>query len=341
MTHRVSITEVARELGLSVTTVSLVLNHKPGTRIAPATAQRVIETARKMGYTPNPTARTLRTGKSMTFGLLSDQVTVTRYASPIISGAIDAGHALGYMILIAEAANEPGDLGAAADLLVQRGVDGLVVALMAARHIDLPPLPDGLPVAIVNGVTDDPAVASVLPDEDAGGHLAASVLLEAGHRDIALIGRSPRQNDPTFSVTVSTRFAGIDRALAEAGVTPTGEYAEWQWEPDAGYHAAESLLADPERRPTALIVGNDRLALGVYTWAQSHGVAIGRDLSIVSFDDEPLAGYLRPGLTTVKIPYARMGACGVNALIDQSAQGGCQLVPMPLITRESVGTPRR
>jgi LacI family transcriptional regulator len=134
---------------------------------------------------------------------------------------------------------------------------------------------------------------------------------------------------------VGERFAGIREALAEAGVELAAEVTIRQWEPAAGHEAAGSVLETVDGL-TAIICANDRLAFGVYQALSERGVRIPDDVSVVSFDDDEIAAYLRPGLTTARIPYEEMGKRAVELVLAQEFSPQRILVPMPIVERESV-----
>jgi LacI family transcriptional regulator len=338
MTKRATLADVARRAGLSPSTVSMVLNERPGSRIPEETAQRVRSAARELDYVPNATARGLRTGRTGVIGFISDEVTLTRYASAMIRGALDAAEAHDYVLVMAECDHQRERIARAMAQLQARRIEGLLFGLMSARRVDLPPL-GATPGLIVNGTA--PGLRPILPDEYEAGRTAVAHLVRNGHRRIALIGRSTEHLEPAVSVTIGRRMAGIDDGLARAGIALADEVGARFWEPEVGY---EGTLAILERTPgiTAILAANDRIALGVYQAAQAAGLTIPADLSVMSFDDEQLATYLRPQVTTMRLPYLDMGRIGMESLIGGDAPTGANgadgevLVPMPLVERGSV-----
>ena len=332
--RRPTLADVAQRAGLSKAAVSLILNDRPGSRLSADAVARVHAAAAELDYRPNPAARSLRIGKTRTVGFLSDEVTVTRFASAMVRGALDAAEERDHTVLIAETGRDPARTGRALEAMLDRRADGVIVGLMGAKQIDVPPMSQATPVVLLNA-SSSTGEPSVLPDEDTAGYLIARQLLDAGHRQIAVVGHHlPAITDPRVSATVGARFAGIERALAEHGVVPRLVDVE-VWEPAGGYRAVHSLL-ETDRPPTGIICLNDRLAFGAYQALQEHGLDIPRDMSVVSFDDDEIAAYLRPGLTTARIPYEEMGRQAVRLLLDG---GDSCLVPMPIIERDSVASP--
>ncbi len=335
MVRRVTLAEVAKEAGYSVSTVSLVLNNHKGTRIAESTARKIRDIAEQMGYSADPRARSLRLGTSEAIGFVSDEVTITRYASAMVTGSIERAQQNDKVVLVSESGGSDEGRKHAIDALLDRRIDGLVIGLMRARLIDMPRDLGKLPAVVVNGAVA--GLVSVLPDEVEAGRTAISYLIDRGHRKIGLIGRHPSQKDPHWSLTISRRFQGIDEVMAEAGLSFVAEYEVKRWEPQDGFDGAMRILT--ENDVTAILCANDRLALGTYRAGAELGMKIPRDLSVMSFDDDQMATYMAPGLTTMRLPYEEMGRVGAEFALSPRVEGDCGrevLVKMPLIERESV-----
>lgn len=332
--RRPTLADVALRAGMSKTAVSLILNDRPGSRLSAEAAERVRAAAEELGYRPNPAAQSLRLGKTRTIGFISDQVTITRYASAMIRGVLDAAKEHGHTVLMAETGGSD-DLAWAVQEMTDRRVDGLLIGLMAARLIDVPPAPPGLPLILVNGISPENH-ASILPDERSAGEAVARHLVESGHRRIGVIGDLPGvPENLRLSATIGERFAGIADVLAAAGVTPA-RIEMPDWTPPTGYEYTHRILdANPDL--TAIIAGNDNVAFGVFQALADRGLRVAKDVSVISFDDEELAAYQRPGLTTAHLPYGQMARCGVEMLLGDREPGRL-LVPMPLVVRESVRT---
>ncbi len=338
MAKRITLNDVAALAGVSPTAVSLVLNNRPGTRLSDTARDRIKAAAAELGYRPNPAARSLRMGKSHTIGLISFDVTITRYASAILRGALDEAERLDHTVLIAEAGDTPARAVRAIDAMLDRRVEGIVMAQEAARQIDVSQrVPPELPVVMVNATSSD-GHASVLPDERIAGEQVTQVLIDAGHTKIALLGVREELRDLRRSATVGLRYDGIATALRAASVEPVAVSTGRSWEPEVGYEAMLSLLREGPSF-TGLVCLNDRLAFGAYEAARELGIGIPQDVSIVSFDDDVLASYVRPQLTTAEIPYETMGRIAVDMVLGD-AEPTHRLVPMPLRLRDSVALPR-
>lgn len=336
MAKRVTLADLARHTGLSTATVSLALNGREGSRIPESTARRVREAAQDLGYVPDATARSLRTGRTQALGFISDEVTLTRFASEMLSGVLDAAEDQSHGVMIMETRHRTEGIADAAATLVGRRVDGLLVGLMASREFDAPEVA-GLPVVVVNGVAA--GCCSVLPDEDAAGRAAVEFLVARGHRRIALIGAHPVRQPPRLSVNIGVRMAAIDAAMADAGLSFVARHDGVVWEPELGYQGAAEIV-DAQVAPTAILAANDRIAFGVYQALSERGLSVPGDVSVLSFDDEELASMVRPGLTTWRLPYREMGEAGVRLLLEQLAGGRPDdvVLRMPLVERGSVTT---
>lgn len=331
MTKRATLADVAQLAGLSKTTVSLVLNERPNSRLSAEAVERVRAAAAKLNYRPNPAARGLRMGKTRTVGFISDEVTITRYASAMITGLLEEAEAHDHTVLISESGRRADRIARALELMLDRQADGIVFGLMGAKLIDIPPMPD-LPVVVVNG-RSRVGHPCVLPDEYEAGLTAVRHLVGRGHTRIAFIGRSEALQDPALSVTIGSRFRGLDAAMAEAGLEFAHQVEGMYWEPELGYRGAAEILDSSD--VTAIVAANDRVAFGAYQAIQERGLRVAQDISVISFDDEYLASYLHPGLTTVQIPYLELGRVGMELVLGDEAPAET-LVTMPLQERESV-----
>ena len=177
---------------------------------------------------------------------------------------------------------------------------------------------------------------SVLPDEARGGRDAVRLLAEAGVRSgIALLGQSDDAEVGLFrSETVARRVHGIRAEMKRRHLSFVAEESCWNWEPDEGYRLARKLLRrdEPIR---ALLCMNDRLAFGTYQALSELGLSVPNDVAIVSFDNDELAAYLRPGLTTIALPHEDMGRQAVDLLLGDSTRRE-NLIHMPVVVRGSL-----
>lgn len=324
--------DVASRAGVSVTTVSFVLADRDDMRISEATRQKVLRAAHELDYRPNLIARSLVTKLTRTIGLVSDTIVGEGYAGDLIRGSLAAAVRLDHLLQIAETALDPTVEAKVIRHLIDHRVDGLIYASMSTRRLRLPKALAGQRTVLLNCVAGRETPA-ILPDDVQGGRTAVTTLLAAGHEEgIYLVGETPAEKLPTHS-----RRIGIDSAMADAGARLAGALP-CTWWPESAFDAVTELLASGGR-PRALICLNDRIAFGAYQALTAAGRTVPDDVSVISFDDSPLAAWLQPPLTSVAMPYLEMGRLAVETLLSEP--GGPRLirVPMPLRDRESVGRP--
>jgi LacI family transcriptional regulator len=342
-TGRITLADVARSAGVSQTAASFVLSgRRQEMRISAAVEARVLKAVKDTGYRPNIVSRSLRTGTSHTIGFVSDTVATTPFAGHLIWGANDAAREKGHLLFIGETEGDRDLEQQLLEAMHDRGVDGIVLASMYTRKITVPKtLADG-PAVLLNAVpAGRSTIPSVVPDEVDAGRTVAKVLLEAGHSSaIGLIGAAPPNRVPKDSLAAIQRLQGITEALDDAGAEVAGAVACPDWQPEIGYDATRRLLE--KTRPSALICFNDRLALGAYQALADAGLDVPGDVSVVSFDDDLMASWVRPQLTTVALPHYELGRVAINVLLDEdrqpptNGQPTIYRVPMPLSERDSV-----
>lgn len=343
--HNVGIRDVAKAAGVSVTTVSHILNNTPHTRASAETRERVRAAARDLGYGPNLLARGLRTQKSELIGLVSEEIATTPHAGRIILGAQEAArrHNLALLIVSVERGPETENHSKDIEMLLERQIEGLLYATMFHREITLPASAAGTPTVLIDAEDRAFQAPCVVPDEYGGARAAMRVLLDAGHRRIGFLN-----NDDDIPPT-RERLRGYRDALSDAGVAVDPSLIlSGASETASGYELSRILLSRPDR-PTALFCYNDRLAMGAYRAAGELGLDIPADLSVVGFDNqEIIAANLFPGLTTVALPHYEMGAWAVDTLArilsgprDESLLAGRPtMLDCPLKERESVAAPK-
>ena len=335
---RVTLADVARTAEVSSTTASLVLSGRGSElRISAPVQERVREVARSLGYRPNIVSVGLRKGSTRTLGFVSDTVATSQLAGYMIRGALRAAREHGYMLFIAETEGEHALEQSLIDLLVDRLVDGIVLASTYTRTRSVPTALAQVPAVLLNALPQQPqaVVTSVIPDELEAGRAAARHLLAAGHRRIHLIGAGPQSGDvPEGGVAAAERLAGIREVLAEAGLEPASGYLCDDWQPAQGWKAMRAVLAD-HGPGSAVVTFNDRMALGVYQAVNEAGLSVPGDVSVVSFDDHPVADWLHPGLSTFAIPHEQMGRRAVDLLL-RSVESGEPIEPAAVPVRVSM-----
>lgn len=346
---RPGIADIAERAGVSRTTVSHALNPNRRGRVAEQTRQLVENVAREMGYAPDPFARALRTQRSHTLAMISDEIATTPYAGRLILGAQEEASRLGFVLLLVTTGYDRAVETREIETLRRYHVDGVLYAATSHRVVRVPRALDGLPLCVVNAETparSRPRRWCVFPDEAQGGRIATQELLQAGHTRIGMINAT----EPLPAA--DGRLAGYEAALSEAGIRPERGLVVAADTSDAegGYAAARRLLAR-QRPPSALFCFNDRMAMGAYQAAAELGVRVPDDLSVVGFDNQEIvAGALAPKLTTVALPYYEMGASAVRALVGALADEAVQparvaparmALENQLVRRSSVAAPAK
>jgi LacI family transcriptional regulator len=343
-TRRVTLADVARIAGVSQTTASFVLSGRSRQmRISREVERRVEQAASDLQYRPNNVSVSLRTGITQTIGFISDTVATTPHAGTLIKGALEAARERGNLLLIGETEGDPELERRLIQTMHDRRADGLILASMYTRKIHVPKALRDMPAVLLNALPKRPAgISSVIPDEVQAGRDAAHALIRAGHRDgIYLIGAGPAISQvPSESVAAVERLAGIGEVLAAAATRFAGAFLCREWQPAEGYQAAQALLQ--AARPRALICFNDRLALGAYQALNDGGLKVPADVSVVSFDDDPIASWVKPQLTTLALPHYELGRRAIDVLFGDaerprtSGETRIYRMPMPLRDRDSV-----
>jgi LacI family transcriptional regulator len=345
----VTLADVAAASGVSVTTASLVLTGRARElRISAEAERRVRSTAQELGYRRNLLTSGARAGRTQTIGFVSDTVASSGWAADMVKGAVDAAYRHGFMLFVGESGGDPVVERTLVDAMQDRRADGVVFASMHTRTVTVP---DGLydaPAVLLNATPTTPmAVPSVLPDDVQAGRSAARVLVEAGHdRDIHLIGAGPGRHDvPPHGVAAAERLLGLREVFAAAGAEVAG--GSWcpKWTPEHGFEATAELLRG--HRPKALVCLNDHLAFGAYQALAEAGLSVPGDVSVIGFEDHPIASWMRPRLTTIALPHYELGAWAVRVLVDMVLRRGrgarapmVHRVPMPVREGGSVAAPR-
>lgn len=334
-----TIRDVATRSGVSVTTVSHVLNDVPGKRINPDTRERVQAAARELSYRPNRLAQGLRLQRSDTIGFVSDHIATSPHAGLTIVGAQQAASEYGSLLLLMNSGTDAELEGREIRALLDRQVDGIIYAAEYHRVVTPPALLRPTRTVLLDARTPDKRWASAVPDEFGGALVAMRELLEQGHRRIGYLS-----NVDDIPATTG-RLAGYRQALQDAGLPVESDLVVVEAsDAQGGYRAGMRVLSGPDR-PTGLFCFNDRMAMGVYHAATALGLAIPDDLSIVGFDDQQIiSAGLRPGLTTVALPHLEMGQWAVHTLMRKITADGPVPVEQvqlacPLVRRASVGAP--
>ena len=327
--HRtVTIREVAAKAGVSVATISRVLNGKGPVR--EATSRRVLETAQALRYAPHGVARSLSIRRTNTIGLLLPDLH-GEFFSEVIRGIDAEARRSGYHLLVSGFHSDQDEMSAVLGAMRGR-VDGLIVMSPDREAATLwQQLPLGLPTVLLNSIGD--AARAITIDNYGGAVAMVQHLLSLGHRTIAFI-TGPAQN-----ADASERLRGYRDAVGAAAYGEiAGDFGE-----QAGYAAAQQLLR-AAKKPSAIFAANDAMAIGALSALREAGVAVPDEIALAGFDDVPIARYLTPPLTTVNVAIAELGRRAFELverrLHDDVFEAQTEVLPAKLIIRASCGARR-
>lgn len=338
MKHRVTIVEVAKQAGVAVSTVSRVLN---GGYASPAVRAKVQEVVRELGFVPSTSARGLKLGRTGLVGFVSWN-THGAWASQLLCGIEDelVGRAVS-VVLGSIGLRGTYDASAVRAWIGEHRVDGLVLARAPVEHT---PIIDelrtaGLPAVMIASDVDFGYGVRLTVENRIAGQMAAKHLIELGHRKIGFLG------GPKESIDSRDRLLGLQEAVHAAGFELDAEYAGFamSYNPESAVGYAKRWLSlSRENRPTAVVLGNDEMAMQFARILLDRGVKIPDDCSVVGFDGIPEAARFWPALTTVSQPLRDMGSAACRILmqmIDGTDDHITDAVTFKteLIVRESTG----
>lgn len=329
----VTLRDVAAASGVSLSTASRALDER-GTQSRSAAAQHVRKVAAELGYRRNSFASSLRRGETRTLGVLVPRLSDTVMAL-MFEELERAAAARGYFAMVATSGDQPEEERRAAETLLDRNVDGLILAT-ARLDDELPRLLRERGVAHALVLRTDGVSPSAVGDDDVGGYLAVRHLIDLGHRKIAVV------TGPSFTSSAVGRLAGARRALDEADINPP---EEWMiaagYGIENGFSAGESLLGEAtDKRPTAVFAANDNIAMGIIAAAHRFGITVGQDLALVGYNDTPLAARLATPLSSVRVPLAQIANTAIDLIVNPGKEPHIRKAMPTLIPRESSGSPK-
>lgn len=330
--------DVADAAGVHPGTASRAMNAETAHLVNPTTARRVRDAASRLGYVPNPLARSLKTNRTLSLGAVVPDIANPLFP-PILRGIEDVATAAGYHILIANTDNEAAREQEQVAQLRARQVDGLIIA--SARLAD--PVvsglvTDGIPVVLVNRIEPGLPVSSVSGDDADGIRQAVRHLVSLGHRRIAHVA------GPASTSTGNIRVRSFRQEVVEAGLAvedcPVVEAAAYQI--DEGARCMASVVAE-HPTTTAVLAANDMLAIGCLDALPEQGLSCPKDVSIVGFNDMPFVDRVTPPLTTVHVRLYETGAEAARIMLallrDGSLPPKAVTLPVSLVVRGSTAPP--
>ncbi len=333
-----TINDVARVAGVSIKTVSRVMNNEPNVR--EETRAKVKDAANALHYRPNLLARSLAGSRSFLIGLLYDNP-VPSYINDMQRGVIKRCRQSGYHLLAEPQDSQSPDL--------ERSISGLLATIRLDGVILTPPLCDmavvldtieaaGVPYVRVSPFMYPGRSASVRMDDSLAAFETTQYLLGLGHRDIGFVLGHPEHGASHL------RYEGYMKAMREAGLEPNSDWMkQGYFTYESGVEVAKTYFAAGAKRPTAIFSSNDAMAFGIMAHAQQVGVKIPDEVSIAGFDDTPGSTLIWPHLTTIRQPIVDLAYAAADMLLSRTAaeEGGAvfvdtsRLLPFELVTRES------
>jgi LacI family transcriptional regulator len=330
----VTLKQVAEKAGVSIKTVSRIVNGDAA--VNAKTRASVMKHVNRLNYVPNQAARQMRSGSSSVFGLMTDAIATTPYSVDIVRGAQAALKETHQTLLIASSDGEPEREQELWRMFRSHRVAGVIYAAMYHRPHNVGEPAFGASIVLANCYDSSDKRAAIVPDDEQGGYEQARYLLQHGHKSIGIITLI-QDIDAT-----RLRGIGIRRAFQDAGVAfdsskEVAGYAGCVGQEISVVREAAFKLLNSSDRPSALICGNDTVAMQVYSVAAELGLQVPQDLSLIGFDDLKLISEtLYPKLTTVALPYFDIGKRAVEMMNTKRKPGNQRmLVPCPLVERYS------
>src|SRR6201987_1694515 len=315
----VTIRDVAKESGFSSTTVSIVLNNAPLARYIPvATKKRIERAAKKLGYRPNLFARSLRSKRSHTVGVMVVDMT-DPFCTLILRGIENTLYQSSYLPILTDVHNEGSRFERYLEMLLDRRIEALIV-IANWVFLDINLLADleksSIPTAMIGCELNTDSISSVIVDNEVGGHLALEHLHSLGHRKIAII------RGPKALTDSSPRWRGITKSAKECGleldprlIVELPESRDPMSSFESGHKLTEDLIR--QKRPfTALLAFDDMSSFGAIRALTRAGVRVPEQCSVIGFDDVATSALYTPSLTTVRQPMEAMGASSVGIVVD-------------------------
>lgn len=342
MRKKVTIRDVAAQAGVSIATVSFVLNKHPGEGISEKVRRRVLQVAKQLDYHPSAAAAGLarRSTRNLALVFYKDSSTIANpFYSFVVQGIVKETIRRDYNLLFSYVDRTYRAYADLPKVVREKNAEGVILLRFVSQKMIDDILKNGVPVMTIDEYPKVPNVNSLEIDGRAGTRLATQHLLGLGHQHVVFMQGSKERP------SIQQRAQGFRDAMVEAGheVTPrkhlidSGDLSFW-----TGYERGKDLLAK-RNRPTGIVCANDELAAGVLRAAHELGLAVPRDLSVVGFDDIVMSNYTEPPLTTIGVEKELLGSRAVGRLIEliqtKSSEIVQELVPVQLVQRGSTAPP--
>jgi LacI family transcriptional regulator len=328
--------DVAARAGVHAGTASRALNPETRALVNAQTVQRVLKAADALGYQPNPIARGLKTNRSMTVGVVIPDLTNPLFP-PIVRGIEDVLTPAGYSPLLINTDNNAEREAQLVASLRSRQVDGFLFATARLKHPLIADLAaQGVPIVLVNRRMEGADLPAVTSDDAAGVLMALRHVVDLGHSEIAYIA------GPGWTSTGRARRRAFVMGMADLGLDSSRVVEANMWSEQQGEDALATLL---DRFPgfTAVLAGNDMLALGCFDLMLKRGIECPGEISVLGFNNMPLVDKVRPALTTIALPHYQIGVEAARLLLERIRQPQASpklvMLPLSLVVRESTAPP--
>lgn len=333
-------TDVAKAAGVSQSTVSMVLNHVPGARIAPDTRLNVQRVATELGYRlPGRASQAASPPpRRNVIGYVVDEISTSPHPVVSVDGAHDAAWAHDCVVaVVVTHGHREQEAAVIAALRANPALLGIVYSTIYTREVSVPEPLQAVPAVLLNCHDSAQKLHAVVPGEVGGGHAATEYLIAQGHTRIGFINGEP------WMEAAQDRLKGYRRALATADLPfDPALVRHGDWMSGTGFDGTLSLMKEP-RPPTAIFCANDLMALGALEAVKQLGLRVPEDVSVMGYDDQEISRHTHPPLTTVVLPNYEMGRAAVETLIalvqapgDAPPRRTLTKIDCPLVLRQSV-----
>ncbi|GAM61201.1 ribose operon repressor [Vibrio ishigakensis] len=325
--------DIAKLAGVSSSTVSHVINKSR--YVSEEISERVNKAAKELNYFPSALARSLKTNRTNTIGMLVTNST-NPFFGEVVKGVERHCYQRGYNLILCNTEGDQARMRDSIETLMQKRVDGLILMCpsLEGEKLEVFDKYPSIPLVVMDWGSVSFESDKIQDNSLQGGYIATKHLLDCGHKDIGCI------TGPLSKHQAQMRLDGFKQALAEFDIDLNQEWIEeGNFECEGGFEALERLIAKGEL-PSALFVCNDMMAMGALNAAAKHGIKIPQDLSIIGYDDLHISKFMTPALTTIHQPKFRLGKAAVDAVLNklQSQDSEHQIVQLEpkLVERDTV-----
>jgi len=335
-----TMTDVAKAAGVSQSTVSMVLNGVPGSRLSADTQSKVMRVAAELGYrlAGRASALSANAHRRAVIGYVVDEISTSPHPVVSVDGARNAAWEHDCVVnIVVTHGNAEQEAAALGSLRANPALLGIVYSTIFTRKVLVPEALLAVPAVLLNCHNSAHSLPTIVPGEVGGGHAATEHLIAEGHTRIGFINGEP------WMEAAQDRLKGYRRALATADLPfDPALVRDGDWMSGTGFDGAMSLLKQP-RPPTAIFCANDLMALGALEAVKQLGLRVPEDVSVMGYDDQEISRHTHPPLTTVVLPNYEMGRVAVETLIAlaqtasvQKARRSITKIDCPLVLRQSV-----